>query len=789
MPPMQGLFPDPPEDQSAIAAASAMVIVVAVEQAIDRELDYLVPQKMRDVVAVGQRVRVPLGRSNHDRFAYIIAIKSHSDYPLSKLKPMHVIDDSRDLLRPGLLELARWMSRYYLTPLGTVLESVIPSAVKKRTGVGQITLVHPALTREQMHEEIGKNRRGKVSAILGVMLQLPDAQPIELVRLASAAQTTPATIRKLAAKGLLRTDRKADFGLPEIPPDAGFSPEANLQLNPDQKKAYEILLPQTSAGRFSVNLLHGVTGSGKTEVYLQCIQNIVAAGKQAIVLVPEIALTPQTAARFTRRFPHVAVLHSGLSSTERHNQWRAIAAGRAQVVIGARSAVFAPVPALGLIVIDEEHESSYKQETAPRYHARDVAIKRAQMQSVPIILGSATPSLEMFYRVRNAPAPADGQPPTYLYLSLPSRATAQQLPKVELVDMKSANIGRPGINLLSARLEATLKTTLERKQQAIMLLNRRGYASYIWCASCKNVIQCKYCSVGMVYHRTRGQAVHSGKTDLALTTGQLHCHYCMAVNTLPAACPDCGKKLSLFGLGTQRVEEELQKKFPNLVFTRVDSDTMRQASDYERVMKDFGSGKTQMLMGTQMIAKGLDFPNVTLVGVISGDTALMLPDFRASERTFQIITQVAGRAGRGETPGLVILQTFMPDDPTIRAAIHQDYMGFAQRELTLRKEANLPPFTRLARIVFRDIEEAKVEKLAQAIDDKLRVAAVACPDVHIEGPMQCAISKIAGHFRQQIVLTSPRATSLQRVLAALRKQGDIMRGDRIAIDIDPVSLL
>jgi primosomal protein N' (replication factor Y) (superfamily II helicase) len=792
---MEGLFPESVE-QAIPVTGGELVATVAVEQAVDRELDYLVPEKLRHEISVGQRVRVPLGRSSRDRFAYVIALKDTTDYPREKLKQIHGIDDARTLLVGGLLDLARWMSRYYVTPLGTVLESVIPSAVKKRTGIGQVTLVYPALSRDQMHEHITSNRRGKAANVLGVLLQLSEDQGIEIVRLATAAHTTIATVRKLAAKGLLRLSRKADYGLPEAALDAQFVPEPYLHLNPDQQKACDALMPQITAGQFSVNLLHGVTGSGKTEVYLHCIQKVVASRRQAIVLVPEIALTPQTAYRFTRRFKEVAVLHSGLSATERHNQWRAIAAGRAQVVIGARSAVFAPVPNLGLIVIDEEHESSYKQETAPRYHARDVAVKRAQMESVPIILGSATPSLEMYHRVRStvtptppSTPPAAGQTPGYLYLSLPSRATAQQLPKVELVDMKSANQGRSGIHLLSPRLESALKHVFENGQQAILLLNRRGYASYICCSSCKNIVSCKYCDVGMVYHRTKDTPVHSGTTAKAIGTGQLHCHYCMAVNPLPSVCPDCGHKLSLFGLGTQRVEEELQMKFPDLTYSRVDSDTMRQAHDYERVMSDFGSGKVKLLMGTQMIAKGLDFPNVTLVGVVSGDTALMLPDFRAAERTFQLITQVAGRAGRGEKPGNVILQTFMPDDPTIQSAIRQNYLGFAHRELELRRQAQLPPFARLVRIVMRDPAEDKLTALAETINQKLRETGAQFPDVHIQGPMPCAIGRIAGHFRQQLVMSSTKVTSLQRVLAALRKQGEVMKGDRIAIDVDPVSLL
>ena len=785
---MQGLFAELPEPPFVIDP-HRLVATVAVEQAIDRDLDYAVPTQLHTLIRIGQRVRVPLGRSNRSAFGYVVDLKNHSDF--AKLKPLTEIADARTLLSAKLLELARWMCRYYCTPLGTVLESLIPSAVKKRVGIAQVTLVYPTCPKDQLAHDIAAAKRGKSAAVLKAFLTVGETEGIEIHHLATLAQTTTATLRKLAAGGLLRLATHDDFSLPQVfsaPLASPSSPPAPLILNADQQSALDILLPQLAADQFAVNLLHGITGSGKTEVYLRCIEQVVRSGKQAIVLVPEIALTPQTAQRFTQRFANVAILHSGLSATDRHAYWRAIASGHSQVVIGARSAVFAPVPALGLLVIDEEHESSYKQETAPRYHARDVAIKRAQIENIPVLLGSATPSLEMFHRIHDAPPQTDGRP-QYHYIHLPTRATAWQLPKVELVDMKNANRDRHGIHLLSPRLEDALRRTFAAGNQAILLLNRRGYSSYVHCPSCDQPIRCKYCDVSMVYHRHAAPVNHSPLARYAAVSGQLQCHYCLAVNTLPTACPDCGKKLSLFGLGTQRVEEELQEKFPDLTFARVDSDTMKHARDYERVLGDFGSGKIQMLMGTQMIAKGLDFPNVTLVGIISGDTALMLPDFRAAERTFQLITQVAGRAGRGHKPGNVVLQTFMPDDPTIRAAITQDYTGFATGELIHRQQAHMPPFSRMVRIILRDNDEKRLEQYAEQIGQKLRDAVAAVPDITLQGPMPCAISRIAGYHRQQILLVSPFATHLQKLLAILRKHGDFLRGDRLAIDVDPVSLL
>lgn len=787
---MQSLFGDTDLPQAHDPAVKLPVARVAVEHAIDRELDYLIPQPMLHEISVGQRVKVPLGRGNHHCYAYVVSLPGESEVPASKLKPISAIDDARTLLTPALLELARWMSRYYVTPLGTVLESVIPSAVKNRTGIGQITLVEAAMTHAEMQELLKESKRGKLSAVLGALLNLSEHEKVEIVRLASDAGVKIPTLRRLAAKGILKMSRQIDYGLPPLPEDDQFTPERPLPLNAEQQKSLDAISDQLKSGRFAVSLLHGITGSGKTEVYLHAIQQVVDAGKQAIVLVPEIALTPQTAQRFVRRFGKVAILHSGLTATERHTQWRSIAAGRPSVVVGARSAIFAPLPNLGLIVIDEEHESSYKQEQAPRYHARDVAIKRAQMQSIPIVLGSATPSLEMYHRIRAAATEAKASGTSgHAYLVLSQRATSQQLPKVELIDMKTANIGRPGIHLLSPQLEAALRRTFAAGQQAILLLNRRGYASYIRCNTCKEALQCKYCSVAMVYHRSKDARVHSGRTDLAIGSGSMHCHYCLAVNPLPGACPQCGTRLALFGLGTQRVEEELEMKLPGITFARVDSDTMHQAHDYERVLGNFGDGKIQLLMGTQMIAKGLDFPNVTLVGVISGDTALALPDFRAAERTFQLLTQVSGRAGRGEKPGTVILQSYMPDDLTIRDAITQNYARFAARELESRHSAELPPFTRMVRIVLRDTDEKKLDALADGIYAQLKATAPAIPDLHLQEPFECAISRIAGHFRKQIVMHASKAGSLQQILAVLRKEGDLMRGDRIAIDVDPVSLL
>ena len=806
----QTLFGDEPGPPPS--ADEAPFAQVAIEQALDKVLDYSVPRRLAATLRVGQRVRAPLGRSNKPAFGYVVGIT-----PMTRCattKPLLNIEDDRALVSPAMLRLAMWMSRYYCSPLGTVLDSVIPGAVRKRIGLDYATMVRRAAPVERVQELIEKTRAPKRRAVLGRILQLGEDQPIAMEKLAGEAGCTPATVRKLAALGVVSVTSKAPYGAAADGAEPAVHDAQIPQLNSDQEKVFSDLLPRVMAGGFSVNLLLGVTGSGKTEIYLRCIRDLVAVGRQAIVLVPEIALTPQTVRRFTERFGRVAVLHSGLGASERHRFWRQVAAGDADVVVGARSAVFAPLPKLGLIVVDEEHEASYKQDTSPRYNARDVAVKRAQLENVPVLLGSATPSLETYWRVKSeqesrttetrshkgqteegvdaGPASSDahtGSP--YHLLQLPRRVRGLQLPHVELVDLRQElRLRRPGIHLLSQRLEQLLRTTLQAGHQAILLLNRRGYANFIYCPSCTHVVQCRYCDVTMTYHRSAGARAHGGSLAEGLHTGQLHCHYCLAVNPLPGKCPECGKKLSLFGLGTQRVEEEMRRKFPDVKFARVDSDSMHSARDYERLLGRFAAGELQVMLGTQMIAKGLDYPNVTLVGVISGDTALSLPDFRSAERTFQLITQVAGRAGRGEGPGRVVLQTFLPDDPSIRAAIRQDFEGFAATELRLRREVGLPPYVRMVRIILRDQDLDKLHRRAEALSAALLAPVAAEGDaVKMKGPMPCAITRIAGYHRFQVVLQSPSAGRLQRVLAALRDKGRLATGDRIAVDVDPVSLL
>jgi len=795
---------EPMDELADVPAAryEGPVAQVAIEQSVDKVLDYAVPKALIDHIEVGQRVRVPLGRGNRAAFGYVVGRTDHSTYP--HLKPVMAIDDDRVLIRPPMMNLARWISQYYLSPLGMVLETIIPSAVKKRIGLGYSQQVRPAKSAEELQALLESSHSGKRRTILSRLLQVEPGKSIELNQLSFESGVTVPTVRKLKQDGLITITEEVDLTTLDST-DLESIPNPTLHdLNPEQKHAVDTLIAQQG---FKVNLLYGITGSGKTEVYLRAIEQVVKQGRQAIVLVPEIALTPQTVRRFVDRFPRVAVQHSALTNTERHRHWQQISTGHAQVIVGARSAIFAPTKDLGLIVVDEEHEPSYKQDSIPRYHARDVAIKRAQIENVPVVLGSATPSLETWNGMKSVwrdecdvttatvaaaeSASRNTHHVTRVLLRLPNRVRGLALPRVETIDMRQANKMRKGHHLFSPRLEFMIQSTLNAGEQAILLLNRRGYANCVHCASCNDAIKCKYCDTTMTYHRSAPFNPLTARTEAGLHTGQIHCHYCLAVNPLPATCPVCDKKLSLFGLGTQRVEEELGRKFPGVEFARADSDTMRSKSDYETLLGRFGRGEIKIMLGTQMIAKGLDYPNVTLVGVISGDTALSLPDFRAAERTFQLITQVAGRAGRGDKPGRVILQTFLPDHATIEFAMKQDFEGFAAAELEHRKLARLPPSSRMVRIVLRDQSLDELAKRADALALQLTaaIATIKQTPIDLRGPMPCAIERIAGYHRNQLVLTSPSPAALQHVLAGLREQTGLVSNDRVAIDVDPVSML
>jgi len=604
-----------------------------------------------------------------------------------------------------------------------------------------------------------------------------------LQSLLEAVGCTEAPIKKLADKLIIKMVRRTTLKSLPVIPEGMLMKSNKVVLNEDQQRVLAHINGRIDSAEFSVTVLYGVTDSGKTELYIRAIEACLQKGKSAIVLLPEIALTAQTVQRFSDRFDKIALMHSGLTSAQRNMQWQKIKTGQADVVIGARSAVFAPLPSLGLVVVDEEHEPGYKQDTAPRYNARDVAIKRAQLTNAHCILGSATPSLETLFNVRTKEH--------FSLVRLPRRVMDLPMPDMKLVDLRQGFLTHKGLSLISEPLAEHLRQTLARKEQAILLLNRRGYSNFIFCPSCRHTLHCRNCDVTLTFHKSRIPGSGRMRTVMGkhMDYGYASCHYCLAQTLVPEQCPLCGKGMAMIGLGSQRLEEQLRREFPDARISRVDSDSMA-GRDYYRLLKDFADGRIDILAGTQMLAKGLHFPNVTLVGVISADTCLYLPDFRANERTFQLLSHVAGRAGRSVKKGVVFVQTFLPDQPAIRFAMGGDYNSFVQEELKHRKACNLPPYWRLATIVMRDGNFEKLEVASAAMREKIDL--IIGRDglkVTVRGPMPAVISRIQRFHRMQIIIQAPKAATIQKLFAGLRAAGPVRPKVLAAIDVDPVNLL
>jgi primosomal protein N' (replication factor Y) len=762
---------------------------VAPEQGVDvtsSGLTYGIPEALKDIT-VGDRVLVPLGRGNKTVPGFVVQIDDSTSLPQNKIKAITEKDPAGIHLPADLIELARWLSGYYCCPIGMVFGTMLPAAVKHGIGASVQTLVYRNPEKDIKTVKLSKLQKTAITELEKCEQDnRPQVEMRELAGLAGAKSISP--IKQLITKGVLKSNTQTIIKAPTDRSEktAPIEKSAKLVLNDTQQKAVSQLASKVDDGGFGVHLLHGVTGSGKTEVYLQMIEHVFAhrPDSAAIVLVPEIALTPQTVSRFTARFDSVAVMHSALTAAQRHEQWRRIAAGEAKIVIGARSAIFAPLPEIGIIIVDEEHDSSYKQDQLPRYHARDVAVKRGQQLSAQVVLGSATPSLESYYN-----ATVRG---SYDLLHLPERVSGFQLPHVQLVDLIEERKYRRGVHLLSRKLEELIGYVKRQGGQTMLLLNRRGYANYVACPdhTCGWMQTCEHCDATMVYHKHQLPMGGSAGGASGGGGGFIRCHHCGNEQLLKPLCPQCGKKITLFGLGTQRVEEEIAKKFPDLSVARMDSDTMRQREDYQRILGQFQKGEIDLLIGTQMIAKGLDFPNVRLVGVISGDTSLHMPDFRAAERTFQLIAQVAGRAGRSSTPGVVVVQTFSINDPTIKLASKHDFITFAQRELEMRQQIGLPPHTRMARVVVRDIDHEKSYLLCKKLTQELaRCNQQLGNVVRLRGPMPCPIARIADFHRHQVEMVAPDAGTLQKLMTMLRNERLLISDNRMAVDVDPTVLL
>jgi primosomal protein N' (replication factor Y) len=845
------------------------IVRVAVERGLDRTReatharaasrtgDGSLTYRSPVALPLGQRVEVPLGSGDTPAIGIVVetgGVELLDGLDITRIKS--VLRDTGPGLPPRLVELARWISTYYICPLGMVLATMVPAAVKKGIGTRVSTLVEPepgALdASSQRVSSLPPKLRDAWVRLLDARPAFP-LSPDSLALLLGAKTRAP--VNRLVKLGVLRTVEHEEVHAARgvwsaVGVEQRRTDDVLPTLTPQQAHVVDGILASLSTAQsgFGVHLIRGVTGSGKTEVYLRLIEHVLRAGKSALVLVPEISLTPQTAGRFLRRFSFlieganasgIAVLHSGLTAAQRHQQWSHVHAGKARLVIGARSAIFAPLhqSPLGMIVVDEEHASDYKQDQLPRYHARDVAIKRAQIEGCPVVLGSATPSLESWV---NAIPSSTGASSRHSLWELTKRVAGARLPEVVVVDMAeerralAAAGGRAAASAWSDQIGPTLRRELARTMrdggQAILLLNRRGYAAYLCCASsaCGWVMRCDDCDASMVLHTVAAQR--------SLRTGDVvRCHHCLAQKIFPARCPDCARSVRTLAQGTQSVEDELRRVFPEHLgdaapgaLVRVDGDTMESAADYFDALSKFARGDIKVLLGTQMISKGLDFPNVRLVGVVNADTALNLPDFRASERTFQLVSQVAGRAGRTEGgPGLVIVQTYAPDVAAIRFAAAHDYLGFASDELAIRRGATppLPPISRMARIVVRDKDHDDALHQANVIAAILRgesspkkTTARTSSDAHlwpagqsapahtqlsapraesssplvIVGPSPCAIGRIAGQFRFEILITatgSKGRTALQQALADARSAGVVKSDAHTAVDVDPVSLL
>ncbi|MCY1563992.1 primosomal protein N' [Staphylococcus pettenkoferi] len=775
----------------------AKVIVDVQSKSVDYNFDYLVPERLESVIQVGMRVIVPFGPRTIQGYVMALTDRPDENLDVSKLKELKEIQDIRPELTPELIQLSEWYGKYFVTKRISMLEVMLPAALKaKYTKVFHLKdlnaipdslvkhfdsagnyeykaaqkngdlkalsdLLREGAVEEQtlLSQSVGKKTQRAVriadeSAIDSVLAELESKEKqydlyaylsderhrdVSLKEL-QEMDFSISSINTLTRKGMIE---KYDAIIERDPfATRVFEQEKNQKLTQDQQRAYDAICESIEERQQRTFLLHGVTGSGKTEVYLQTIERVLNHDRQAMMLVPEIALTPQMVLRFKKRFgDEVAVLHSGLSKGERYDEWQKIRDGRARVSVGARSSVFAPFKELGMIIIDEEHESSYKQEDYPRYHARDIAEWRSQYHQCPLVLGSATPCLESYARADKG---------VYQLLSLPNRVNDQAMPHIDIVDMRE-ELSSGNRSMFSNQLREAIESRLANKEQIVLFLNRRGYASFMLCRDCGHVPQCPNCDISLTYHKS---------------TDQLKCHYCGYQETPPALCPNCeSEHIRQVGTGTQRVEELLQREFEGANIIRMDVDTTSRKGAHEKLLNDFGEGKSDILLGTQMIAKGLDFPNITLVGVLNADTMLNLPDFRSSERTYQLLTQVAGRAGRHEKEGQVIIQTYNPEHYAIKDVQQNDYLAFYRQEMEYRKLGKYPPYFFLINFTISHQEMKKVleaskhihQILLQHLSDKALVL----------GPSPAALTRINNEYRFQILIKYKSEPDLYQALQYL----------------------
>ncbi len=722
-------------------------------------LDYMIPDGMP--VVTGCRVRIPLRNRNSTGTVLDIGPPPQTNFTLL---PVSKLIDPEPLITPHLINLGKWIADYYVTPLEQVMRALLPESVRQDTHSEKTHKV-VELTKMPDAEALGKLAKRAPKQHIILKLLKSNANQMSLKDL--GGYSASAAVKSLEKKGHVTLREETVRRNPDE--DQEFLESKPLQLNPEQSVALkQITDPVTSdKGIPKPILLQGVTGSGKTEVYLQAVQHALDQGKSALVLIPEISLTPQTVQRFKSRFAvlqdQVAILHSHLSQGERFDEWHRIRKGEARIVIGARSAIFAPLTDVGIIIVDEEHENTYKQETSPRYHGRDIAVLRAHLEKAVVVLGSATPSLESFQNTQSS---------KYELIKLNQRADSQTMPIMRVLDMRiEAQKQKGSIAILSDRLRVSMEKKLENGEQIILFLNRRGFARSLQCPSCGHVCECQHCAIPLTYHRTDDRLI---------------CHMCGYQALPPHKCPSCGDKaIRLQGFGTQKVEEVIQKVFPQARMARIDTDTMRRKNALRDTLNKFKAHKIDIIIGTQMIAKGLHFPNVTLVGILNADLGLHVPDFRAGERTFQLLTQVAGRAGRGELEGEVIVQTFTPHSPSIQFARHHDFEGYAEQELQFRNQFQYPPFAHCALLGTRSTHERRAEFTLENLHKRLGKDLP--PQIDLGEPMPSPLTRAHGQYRYHLMLKSTSARALhqhvKRVLSATPPPDDVT----IIFDMDSLS--
>ncbi|PYF07053.1 primosomal protein N' [Ureibacillus chungkukjangi] len=797
----------------------AQVIVDVAAYPVDRPFDYLVPAEMTQIIETGCRVKVPFGPRNV--LGFVVAIKNETDVPIEKIKPVSQVLDIEPVLTGEMLELAKWLKNETICYEIDALQVMLPSALRAKyekianlqtevellpeplqeifrdsqqinVNVFEKNNLLPQLKAAIKNKQVSianvVKQKGKVKEVRKVRIiednqMLADIQAnisnrakkqkqlVEWMQLHAGEIMDPEVIYKELETSAQVLNAVVDLGAADFVQEEvyrdPFTKEIKrtnfLNLTDEQSVALDQIMNSIEEQEPKTFLLQGVTGSGKTEVYLQTIAKVLNDGKEAIVLVPEISLTPQMTERFRSRFGElVAVMHSGLSVGEKYDEWRKIHQGKVKVVVGARSAVFAPFENVGIIILDEEHESTYKQEDSPRYHARDVAIWRSKYHNCPVILGSATPSLESFARAKKN---------VYTLLTLKERALKQSLPKVQIVDMRD-ELKKGNRSMFSQSLMESIQIRLDKKEQIVLFLNRRGYSSFVMCRDCGTVLQCENCDISLTYHRKNEKC---------------KCHYCGYEIHVPKTCPQCqSDHIRYFGTGTQKVEEELAKFFPGIRVLRMDVDTTRAKGSHEQLLEAFGNGEADVLLGTQMIAKGLDYPNITLVGVLSADTSLHLPDFRAAEKTFQLLTQVSGRAGRHEKPGEVVVQTYTPEHYAIELSEAQEYDPFYEREMQMRHQAGYPPYYYLALIQVSHEDVLMAADYAGKAVEWLR--SQLSFNVSIIGPTASGISRLQNRYRYQCLIKYKVEPDLIPTLLQLIKiyRSDwIKKGINLTVDLDP----